>query len=405
MKYKYEGRGRNGSRTTGILESPSESTAATELMNQGITPISIKKHEEVFSLQEELNKLFQAKKVPIDELIIFFRQMNALSRAGVPLIRALKGLLESARSQALIKAIQDILGHLETGVSLASAFSKTKVFDPILVNMLNVGENTGQLDDAFAHIAKHLELEKDIKKRIKQATRYPTMVIGFISAALVIVNYFVIPSFAKIFEQFGADLPIPTQILLGVSGFFIDYKWLLLATLIGGGFALRNYINTEAGRLVWDQRKLQMPLLGPIIKKILLARFARTFAMLSAAGIPILKALTIVAQAVGNVHIEQSLMLMHGGIERGDSFTRTAAGTKLFPPLVLQMISVGEETGSLDPMLLEVATFYEEEVDYALANLSNAIEPIMLVMMGGMVLMLALGIFLPLWDLSANAAH
>ncbi len=403
MMYKYRGKTQSGAQANGVVDAVSETAAAGEIMKQGITPISIVAYSEKASWRDELRVLFEPKKIELEELIIFCRQMYALSRAGVPLIRAFRGLLETMKNPVLIKAIREVLGHLETGMSLAMAFSKTKMFMPIVISMVHVGENTGELDETFNNIAKHLELERDIKRQIQQATRYPMMVIGFIAAAMVVVNYFVIPSFSKIFEQFHGQLPMPTKILLSVSQFFIDYKFLLLAVIIGVSMSLYQYVNTDVGRMNWDQKKLKLPLIGVILERILLARFARTFSMLSAAGIPVLKSLNIVAQGVGNVYIGKMLMMMHDGIERGDSFTRTAASTKLFPPLVLQMISVGEETGSLDPMLIQVADFYDEEVNYSLKKLSAAIEPIILVVMGGMVLMLALGIFLPLWDLSSHA--
>jgi len=269
--------------------------------------------------------------------------------------------------------------------------------------MIHVGENTGQLEAAFKRLSENLELERNTRKRIKKATGYPKMVITAIMTALFIVNLFVIPKFASVFAKFGADLPLPTQILVFTSNFCLDYWWLLIGMGIGSVYGFKQWVKTEKGHHTWDRKKLRMPIVGPLFEQIALSRFTRNFAMMLSAGMPITHALAIAAEASGNKFIGGRIIGMKIGIERGDSLLRTARATDIFTPLVLQMMSVGEETGSVDKLLEEVADFYDEEADYSLSRLSEAIEPILIVAMGGIVLVLALGVFLPIWDLGQAA--
>jgi MSHA biogenesis protein MshG len=269
--------------------------------------------------------------------------------------------------------------------------------------MIHVGENTGQLEEAFKQLSDNLELERDTRKRIKQATRYPTMVISAIFVALMIVNFFVIPQFASVFKKFGADLPVPTQILVATSNFCIDYWWLMFGLIGAVIYAFKRWTNTPHGRVAWDERKLRLPIVGVLFEQIALSRFTRNFAMMLKSGMPITHALAIGAEACGNRFIGSRIVGMKNGIERGDSLLRTARATEIFTPLVLQMIAVGEETGAIDSLLNEVADFYDEEADYSLKRLAESIEPILIVAMGGIVLILALGVFLPIWDLGSAA--
>jgi MSHA biogenesis protein MshG len=278
-----------------------------------------------------------------------------------------------------------------------------KVFNTLFVSMISVGENTGQLDQAFRQLSVYLELERETRKRIKQATRYPLFVLSAMAVALVVINLFVIPAFSRVFAQFKADLPWATQVLIGTSQFFQDFWW-LLALLFGASlYGFFKWIETDAGALKWDQIKLRLPIVGGIFERIALARFTRTFAMMYRAGVPLLQTLSINSASVGNRYIGQAILAMREGIERGEALTRTASTSGLFTPLVLQMMAVGEETGALDDLFVEVADFYEQEVDYDLKQLADAIEPILIVAMGIMVLVLALGVFLPMWELGSAA--
>ncbi len=403
-RFEFKGRDAKGALVSGELEVASETAAANELLNKGITPVQINEQKESSkSLGSMEIRLFKPK-VTLDELIIFCRQMNALARAGIPIIRAMKGLADSTKSEVLRETLFDVSQRLESGVNLASSMqAHPKVFSDLFISMIHVGENTGQLEEAFKRLSESLEMERDTRKRIKQATRYPTMVISAIFTALFIVNLFVIPKFASVFAKFGADLPLPTQILVATSEFCLAYWWLIIGLIIASIYAFKQWVATEKGNYIWDKKKLGFPIVGVLFEQIALSRFTRNFAMMLASGMPITHALAIAAEASGNKFIGQRILDMKVGIERGDSLLRTARATEIFTPLVLQMMAVGEETGSIDSLLDEVADFYDEEADYALKRLSEAIEPILIVAMGGIVLVLALGVFLPIWDLGQAA--
>ena len=405
-QFRYTGRDAQGGKVVGTLQGASSDSVASDLLAQKITPLTIEEQAEqtgedvLASLREKLRR----KRVDLEELIIFCRQMYSLSKAGVPIIRAIGGLAESHRNQYFREVLQAVRSDLEGGMSMAMALhAHPKVFNTLFISMISVGENTGQLDQAFRQLSSYLELERETRKRIKQATRYPLFVLAAMGVALVVINLFVIPAFAKVFEQFKADLPWPTRVLIGTSQFFQDYWW-LLAILFGGAlYAFFKWVETDDGALRWDRIKLRLPIVGGIFERIALARFTRTFAMMYKAGVPLLQTLSINSASVGNRHIGQAILGMREGVERGEALTRTASASGLFTPLVLQMMAVGEETGALDDLFVEVADFYEQEVDYDLKQLASAIEPILIVAMGVMVLVLALGVFLPMWELGSVA--
>ena len=405
MRFEYRGRNSKGGLEQGALEAASEGAAAAELQRRGIVPIAVEHREEKQDTTDILQKIpwFQPK-VTLDDLIVFCRQMYALTKAGVPIIRTIRGLSETARNPALGEALDQIADRLETGATMASAMqAQPKVFSDLFVAMVHVGENTGQLDDAFDRLSKILELERETKRRIKQATRYPMFVIVALTAALIIINFLVIPQFTATFQRLGADLPFLTQVLIFTSDFMTTYWPALLVGVVAGLYAIKAWVKTERGRLQWDRYKLRLPVMGEILEKIALSRFSRNFANTLTAGMPVTSALSVVADANDNAWIAHHVHEMRSGIERGESLLRAARNTELFTPLILQMISVGEETGAVDDMLVNVADFYDEEIDYSLNRLSESIEPILLVGVAILVLILALGVFLPIWDLGSAA--
>ncbi|HBM50113.1 MAG TPA: MSHA biogenesis protein MshG, partial [Marinobacter sp.] len=383
----------------------SAEAAASELMRRGITPLAIREQQEKKgAFLGKLNLNIFADKVTLDELIVFCRQMHALTKAGIPLIRTLRGLAETTRSPALAEVLEDVCNRLEGGTTMATAMqAHPEVFSDLFVAMIHVGENTGLLDDAFKRLSEILELERDTKRRVKQALRYPIFVIVALLAALMVVNFLVIPKFANVFERMGADLPLLTQVLVGTSNFLLNYWYVMLFATAATAVLLRQWVQTEKGRLVWDRYKLKLPVIGPLLQLITLSRFARNFATMLRAGMPVTSALSVVADATDNAWLASHFKDMRQGIERGDSLLRTARSSGMFNPLILQMIAVGEETGSVDDMLNNVADFYDEDVDYGLKRLAESIEPILIVVMGVLVLILALGVFLPIWDLGSAA--
>jgi MSHA biogenesis protein MshG len=405
-KFAYKGRNKSGKIVEGQLEAADRNAAGEDLIKKGMIPVSIEPYVERVDLLKAFNARFNTKKPTPETLIIFSRQMTALMRAGVPLLTALRGLSGSVRGRLLSDRLHQIADDLQSGQSLTSGFQKnTDLFDPILISLIHVGENTGKLDEAFTQMGHYLTMERDTKKRVKQATRYPKMVMSGLGIAMVVLNIFVIPNFAKVFAKFNTELPLMTRILLGTSHFMVNYWW-VLGIIIGGiYYGSKRYLETEQGSLQWDQYKLRMPIMGKIYERVCLARFCRIFSSLYGSGVPILQSLNAVAGTVGNKFIAKAILGMHSSIDRGEGLTVAASSSKIFTPLVIQMIAVGEETGRIDQMLDQVGQFYEEEVDFDLKQLADSIEPILLVVMGAMVLVLALGIFLPMWELGSAAKH
>lgn len=395
--FDYKGRDAQGSQVSGQLESPDEAAVADALMRRGIMPTSIKqgRAKSDFDLS-----LWLERSVPLDQMVIFTRQMYSLTKAGIPIIRAINGLAESSHSKLLQRTLHDVSEQMRNGRPLAVAMQgHPKVFNSLFLSIVNVGENTGQLDKAFLQLSEYLELEQETQKRVKAAMRYPSFVLMALVAAMVILNIFVIPTFAGMFAKFGVDLPLPTRILMTTSSVFVNYWHWMLFACIAIYFGIKSWLKTERGRLIWDRYKLRLPIVGDILNRTLLARYSRSFSMMLTAGVPLNSALSFVAQATDNAFMAERIIGMREGIERGESLLRTSNNSGLFTPLVLQMIAVGEETGQVDELLQEAAEFYEREVDYDLKSLTAKIEPILIAIVAGMVLILALGIFTPMWDM------
>ncbi len=405
--FQYTGRTAQGQAVSGEMDGANSDTIATQLNGQGIIPLQITAAQgsaEKNNILADLNKRFKQKAPDLDELILFSRQMYTLQRAGVPIIRAMTGLAESTRNLYFKNVLIQIIHNLEEGRQLSAAMAHyPKVFSSLMISMVQIGENTGRLDDVFLQLSEYLDREKMTRDQVKSALRYPMFVLIAISVAMVIINMFVIPTFAKVFDGLNAELPLPTRILLGISNFSVQYWWLLLGLTIAAVVSFQYYIKTETGAFKWDHFKIRVPIMGNIVLRATLSRFARAFAMTQRAGVPLIQGLVVVSRAVDNRFIEFHIKSMRTGIERGDTLTRTAQSTEMFTPLIIQMLAVGEETGAVDEMLEQVADFYDREVDYDLKNLTSAIEPILIIAIGAMVLVLALGVFLPMWDLIGAA--
>jgi MSHA biogenesis protein MshG len=399
--FAYRGRNSRGELVTGTLDAADQGAVADQLINTGVTPVDIKttKASAGERAPGALKRLF-APRVTLVETALFSRQMYTLLKAGVPIMRALAGLQESAINPTLQEVIADLRSSLDAGRELSSAMQRhPQVFSYFYVSVVRVGEATGQLEHAFNRLFGYLEFEREVRERIKSALRYPLIVFVVIAAAVTIVNFAVIPAFAKLFAAHKVPLPLLTRILIATSDFFLAYWPLMVLGVIGVIAGFVTYTRTKAGRYAWDRAKLRIPIAGPIILKATLARFSRAFSLASAAGVPIVQAMTVVAAVVDNAYLAQRVEAMREGVERGESVLRTAVASGVFTPVVLQMIAVGEETGELDDLLGEVADMYEREVDHEIKNLSAAIEPIITIALGVLVLMLALGIFLPMWDI------
>ncbi len=403
--FAWRGRNGRGELVQGQLEAAGEGAVADQLVSMGVAPvhIAVAADATVDGAQgwwERVNR----KAVSVEDILVFSRQMYTLSKAGVPILRAFAGLQASAVNPAMVALLQDIRSSLDQGRELSVAMARhAAVFGAFYISMIRVGEMTGRLTEVFLRLNEHMEFERDVRERIKQALRYPSFVIIAMAVALVIINVFVIPVFATVFAGFNAELPIITRGLLGFSAWMLAWWHLLLAAVAVSVVALRAYLRTTAGRYRWDSRKLKLPIVGDIVLKATLARFARSFALASQSGVPLVQGLTVVAQTVDNSYIGSRIEQMRDGIERGESISRCAAATGVFTPVVLQMIAVGEETGELDSLLFEIAGMYERETDYNIKGLSSAIEPLLLTVIAVLVLILALGVFLPLWSMGQAA--
>jgi MSHA biogenesis protein MshG len=408
--FAYKGRNGRGDLVEGTLDGEDSGVIANQLMNTGITPVEIKQFRGVLGGTSDkpgwIKRQLTEKPVNAMDLMLFSRQMYTLLKAGVPIMRALAGLQESTPNPVFSALLQDLRESLDSGRELSAAMRRhPKVFSQFYVSMVQVGEMTGMLDTTFIRLFEHLEFERDMRERIKAAMRYPSFVIMAMAIAIIIINLFVIPAFAKVYAGFHAELPFITRMLIGFSGFMVNYWLLMLAMLVGAVLAFRFYINTPDGRYNWDRYKFKLPIAGEIILKATLARFARSLALSFKSGMPILQGLNVVGMVVDNEFMRSRIEQMRDGVERGESILRTATATGVFNSVVLQMIAVGEESGDMDGLMFEIADMYEREVKYEVANLSAKIEPVLIVALGIMVLILALGVFLPMWDLGKAAMH
>jgi len=403
--YAWKGRNARGEVIDGVIDAENEGAVADQLLAGAVTPVQITQAGDSLSAnKQDWWQALRASPVNTEDTLVLSRQMYTLQRAGVPILRSLAGLQASTAKPALVALLGDVRASLDQGRDLSAALARhPKVFSAFYVSMTRVGEMTGKLTEVFLRLSEHIEFEMEIRARIKQALRYPTMVIIAMAIAVVLINLFVLPTFATVFAGFKTQLPLMTRILLGFSAFTLKWWPLLAAAAAGAVVMVRSWLATPEGRYKWDKLKLRIPIAGPIVLKATLARFARSFAMASRSGVPISQAMTVVAQTVDNAYIGNRIEQMRDGVERGESISRCAAAAGVFTPIVLQMIAVGEETGELDTLLVEIAQMYERETDYSIKGLSSAIEPILLFVIACLVLVLALGVFLPLWNIG-NAA-
>lgn len=398
--YEFKGRNGEGRLITGQLDASSQDAAVNQLLGRGVTPVEVKEFIAQLSLSERFARATNRGRVETVELIMFCRQMHTITRAGIPLVKGLRGLSASLRNYTFQQALNDIVERLEAGVELSTAMrAHPKIFNNLFVSLVSVGENSGRLDLVFKQLSEYMERDLSTIKSIKTALRYPSFVLIAISIAIVIINIKVIPAFAGMFAKFGAQLPLPTRILIGISDFFVNYWMYLLAVVAAVVTWTYHYINTPEGSRVWGRKKLRLIVIGDIIERASLARYARSFGLMLNAGLPLSNALELSARAIDNPYLGDKVRGIRAGIERGEGLFQTHLVSGMFTPLVLQMISVGEESGQVDALLAEVAAFYESEVEYDVKQLSDRIEPIMIVIMAGFVTVLALGIFLPMWDM------
>ena len=404
--YRYRGRSGRGDLITGRLDADSMDAVATRLLNLGITPLEILPDAVSRIELREVWQRFRSRRVTVVDLVLFARQMYSITKAGLPLLRGLKGLAQSTHNLRLRDALHDVLQSLESGRDFASSLARhTDVFPPLFISMVRVGEATGTLDNCFLRLSEYLGQDQDVQDRVKAALRYPMIVVGVIALAIAVITVFVIPNFAPMFKVLGNNIPWPTRIIMGTSEFVRQHGLLLVGALVLGALGFRRWVQTREGRFAFDRFKLRVPVLGELLHQSVLSRVVRSLAISLDAGLPMIQALTLLARSAGNEYLAERLLRLRDAVERGESLSRAAGAVGIFPPLVLQMMAVGEETGELTRLLGEVSGFYQREVDYRLRNLTALIEPILIVGVGAMVLILALGVFLPMWNMIGKVGH
>jgi type II secretory pathway component PulF len=403
--FSYKARDERGTLVSGTMDADTQRAVSMHLDNLGLFPVSVleKKGVGVLSFEDLLTKM---ERVKLDDVIFFTRQLRTVIRAGVPLISGLKALEEQTSNRKLKKVIRKVWQDLDRGESFSDALSgQREVFSELYVSMVKAGEIGGVLDEVLERLAQLLEFQMKTKEMFKSALRYPTMVVGAIVMAFAVLVTFVIPKFALLFRGSTVKLPLPTRILLGLNDLVQAYGAYILIAAIGIGVAGYLYTRSRQGQIAKDQLKLKMPIVGDIILKICMSRFAYVQENLIRAGVPIVTALEIVARTVGNVAITKKVMEISQKIEKGKGIARPMKDSGIFPPLVLHLIATGEDTGSMEEMLREVSLHYDSEVHYSLSRLSSWIEPILIGVLGGMVLFIALAVFLPWWSMMDAMKH
>ena len=401
--FSYLARDANRNAVSGELEGRGSAEVADLLSERGLTPIRIVARRSRARAASGWQDRFLSRPQLVDH-VFFCRQMYSITKAGIPLHRGLRTLVESMKNPQLRRALDEVRRKVEEGRTLSETMATHRaVFPPLMINMIRVGEQTGRLDTVFHELQRNLEMEQVTERQVKTALRYPSLVIAAISIALVIVNLFVIPSFARVFASFNAELPLITRGLIAMSGWMQAWWPHLLAAIVAAVVGVRWWLATPRGAELWGRWSLKFPLFGPIVLKATMSRFSRTLSMCLRSGVALDQALGTVAGVSANRHFAKQVASMRERISQGKSLTFAARDTEFFPPLVMQMITTGEETGRLDEMLDEAADFYEREVAYDVKTLGDFIEPVLLVVVSGMVLTLALGIFLPMWDMARVA--
>jgi type IV pilus assembly protein PilC len=394
--YVYKGKTTAGVEETGQLECVNRDEAVQQLRRKRIIASYIREQ----SPQVRLKVPGIGGRVKVRDLVIFTRQFSTMVNAGLPLVQCLDILSKQAESAAFGRLIAEVQHDVEAGSTLSESLARRPAaFDALYVNMVDAGEAGGILDDILGRMATYLEKAAALKRKVKSAMTYPLVVLTVAVGATTFMLLFIIPTFAKIFADFGGELPLPTRIVMGLSNFLKGYWWALILGLGAAWIGIRTYYRTIRGKLVIDDLLLRFPVLGSILRRASIARFTRTLGTMISSGVPILTALDITARTAGNKVIENAILATKGSIGEGETIAAPLRDAKVFPPMVVQMISVGEETGALDKMLDKIAVFYDEEVDVAVETLTSIIEPVMIVVMGALVGGMVVAMYLPMFKL------
>jgi type II secretory pathway component PulF len=399
--FKYRVRDRSGKAMTGTIDAPTIEMAGNHLYQTGYFPIAIEEKSASASLNlSDLWKRFQ--KVKLEEIIVFSQQLSTLYKAGLPLLSGLKALRDQTLNQRFKEILEEIGLQIEGGNTLFGAMSKyPDAFSVVYLNMIRAGETSGKLGESLDRFVTLADRELRSRQKVKEATRYPKIIIFSVIIAFVVLLAFVIPRFAQVFAQFKTTLPLPTRIMIGVNNLFQNYWYLIIPAFLFPPILLKRYIQTEKGRVFWDRLKTRIPGFGRLFVIAALSRFAHTFVMLNKSGIPILQTLEITSTTINNVVISQSIEEIGRQVREGSSLADAMRESGRFTPLVIQMVGVGETTGTLDEMLIRITEYYDIELENAIKKMTTYIEPALTLFMGIVVLFLALAVFLPWWNMAS----
>lgn len=397
MVYTYKARDKFGEAVWGSMESTAPELVALHLRELGYFPIQVVERAE--PLAEKWRGLF--RRVKPKELITFTRQMATLFGAHLPLTTSLEAMEKQTENALLKDVIVAVRQDISGGSSLSDAMKKhPKVFSELYVNMVKAGESSGMLDKVMNRLAALAEKEGETRAKVKSATRYPIIVLSIVPLAFIALVTLVIPKFQGIFAMSKAALPLPTRILIAVNQFVSGYWYIVLGVVLVAVVLIRRHLGTEHGKVQWDRLKIRLPIIGPLLLKSALSRFTRIYATLEGSGVPILNTLGIASKTVGNHAISAVIDQVAESVKEGKGLGGPLRESEFFPPIVTQMISIGEESGEMETMLLKVSDYYDSEVEEAIKGLVSAIEPLLLVVLAGVALLFAMGIFLPMWSLN-----
>lgn len=392
--YLWKGRTPTGEILSGEFVAENKQELLSHLRKRKIVVTTIREKPKEININ-----LGFKNRITTRDLGVFTRQFATMINAGLPMVQCLDILASQMDKPSFKKVVSEVMTDVEAGSTLADALRKQKPFSDLYVNMVEAGEAGGILDIILNRLAIYLEKVDALIKKVKGAMTYPAVVFTVTIGATIFMLMFIIPTFAQMFSDFGGELPLPTRIVMGLSDLLRANWWLLLAVLIGGAYALKRYYATEAGRYRIDKLLLNSPIIGPVLRKSAVARFTRTLGTLVSSGVPILNGLEITARTAGNKVIEEAIMTTRSSISEGNTIAEPLKNCGVFPPMVVQMIGVGEQTGALDEMLEKVADFYDSEVDNAVSALTSIIEPVMIVVMGGIVGGMLIAMYLPMFKL------
>jgi type IV pilus assembly protein PilC len=396
--WKWEAKTRQGEVRGGEMEAADDAAVKARLSQMGLEPTRVKKKPRELHL-----KIPGFGGVTTKDILVFTRQFSVMIDAGLPLVQGLEIIATQADNREFRRVLMDVKLRVESGSTFADALGHhPKVFDELFVQLVRAGEIGGMLDTILQRLGAYIEKNEKLKRRVKGAMVYPSIVLAVAVGVTVVLLMFVTPTFEKMFKDFGGAMPAPTQFLIDLSHAMTNYWYLIFGIPVALAVAWKSWVSSDSGRRQWDAFVLKVPVFGPLIRKIAVARFTRTLGTMLSSGVPILDALEIVAKSSGNRVIERAILVVRARIAEGKNIAGPLAETKVFPPMVVQMIGVGEATGAMDQMLAKIADFYDDEVDVAVGALTSMIEPVMMVFLGGVVGGFLVAMYLPIFSIAGN---